>query len=202
MWDQRYSEQGFAYGSKPNDFLKSEFSRIPKAGRVLCLAEGEGRNAVFLAMQGYSVTAVDQSSVGLKKAENLAIKNGVGITTEIADLADYDLGSNIWDGIVSISAHLPALLREKIHAKIAPALKGNGIFILEAYTEDHLKMAGIGGPPASQKDLFMSLNILKNELKGLEFIIGHEIERHIMEGKYHQGDSAVVQVVARKIITD
>ncbi len=72
MWDQRYDEEGFAYGTAPNDFLKSEYFRIPKGGRVLCLAEGEGRNAVFLAMQGYSVTAVDQSSVGLQKAKSLA----------------------------------------------------------------------------------------------------------------------------------
>ena len=69
MWDERFEEEGFAYGTEPNDFLKSEFSRIPMAGRVLCLAEGEGRNAVFLAKEGYTVTAVDQSSVGLQKAK-------------------------------------------------------------------------------------------------------------------------------------
>ncbi len=79
MWNQRYNEAGFAYGVEPNDFLRAEYFRIPNNGKVLCLAEGEGRNAVFLAKQGYSVTAVDQSSVGLQKAEMLAIENGVEI---------------------------------------------------------------------------------------------------------------------------
>lgn len=116
MWNQRYSEEGFAYGTEPNDFLKDQYFRLQKEGRILCLAEGEGRNAVFLAMEGYSVTAVDQSSVGLQKAANLAIKHGVEITTRIVDLADYDLGSEVWDGIISIAAHVPPLLRKEFHA--------------------------------------------------------------------------------------
>jgi len=198
MWDQRYSEEGFAYGTAANDFLKSEYHRIPEGGRVLCLAEGEGRNAVFLARQGYAVTAVDQSSVGLHKAERLAVENGVEISTIVTDLGDYDPGSETWDGIVSIAAHIPPLLRKQLHARVVSALKKNGVFILEAYTERHLDMDGVGGPPPSQKELFMSLAQLKVELDGLEFIIGNEVERHISEGKYHQGYSAVVQVVARK----
>ena len=198
MWDQRYSEEGFAYGTAANDFLKSEYYRIPEGGRVLCLAEGEGRNAVFLARQGYAVTAVDQSSVGLRKAESLAAENGVEVSTIVTDLGDYDPGNEMWDGIVSIAAHIPPLLRKQLHARVVSALKKNGIFILEAYTERHLDMDGVGGPPPSQKELFMSLAQLKLELDGLEFIIGNEVERHISEGKYHQGYSAVVQVVARK----
>lgn len=198
MWDQRYNEQDFVYGVEPNDFLKSEYSRIPKGGKVLCLAEGEGRNAVFLAKQGYKVTAVDQSPVGLKKAQALAAECGVDIATVVADLSDYDLGHNMWDGIVSISAHVPPLLRKTLHLQAVNALNNNGVFILEAYTERHIHMTGIGGPPASNKELFMSLEELETELKGLEFIIGIEVERHISEGKYHQGDSAVVQIVGCK----
>ena len=200
MWDQRDNEAGFAYGTTPNDFLKSEYFRIPKGGRVLCLAEGEGRNAVFLAMQGYSVTAVDQSAVGLEKAESLAIQYGVEITTEVVDLADYDLGCEVWDGIVSIAAHVLPLLRKELHAQVVKSLKDDGVFILEAYTEHQIEMSGVGGPPPSQKELFMSLDKLVIELEGLEFIIGSEVERNISEGKYHQGESAVVQVVACKSV--
>lgn len=200
MWDQRYNEEGFAYGTAANDFLKSEYFRIPKGGRVLCLAEGEGRNAVFLAMQGYSVTAVDQSAVGLKKAESLALECGVEISTEVADLNDYDLGCDVWDGIVSIAAHVPPLLRKKLHAQVVTSLKSDGVFILEAYTKRQLEMDGAGGPPASQKELFMSLDKLRIELEGLEFIIGTQVDREISEGKYHQGRSAVVQVVACKTL--
>ncbi len=199
MWDQRYTEDGFAYGIDPNDFLKSEYSRIPKGGRVLCLAEGEGRNAVFLAKQGYAVTAVDQSSVGLEKAQNLAIENGVEISTIVTDLADYDLGNEVWDGIISIAAHVPSELRKKLHGQAVNSLKRGGVFILEAYTERHIEMNGIGGPPPSKKEMFMSLKELESELNGLDFIVGAEIERNISEGKYHQGESAVVQVVACKV---
>ena len=198
MWDKRYKEEGFAYGTEANDFLKSEFSRIPKGGRVLCLAEGEGRNAVFLARQGYAVTAVDQSSVGLEKAKKLASKNKVEISTIVTDLRDYDLGNECWDGIVSISAHVPPELRTKLHNQVANSLKKGGVFILEAYTERQIEMRGIGGPPPSSKEMFMSLNLLQLELKSLDFIIGREIDRDISEGKYHQGESAVVQVVACK----
>ena len=88
MWDERYSEEGFAYGKEPNDFLRAEYSRIPESGQVLCLAEGEGRNAVFLAKHGYSVTAVDQSEVGLQKAQKFASEAGVEIQATVADLAD------------------------------------------------------------------------------------------------------------------
>ncbi|MCT8985250.1 class I SAM-dependent methyltransferase [Shewanella phaeophyticola] len=198
MWDQRYNEAGFVYGVEPNDFLKSECSRIPKGGRVLCLAEGEGRNAVFLAKQGYKVTAVDQSPVGLKKAQAFAAECGVEMTTVVADLSHYDLGQNVWDGIVSISAHVPPSLRKDLHQQAVNALKTNGIFILEAYTERHIYMTGIGRLPPSSKELFMSLEALETELKGLDFLVGIEVERHISEGKYHQGDSAVVQIVGCK----
>lgn len=195
MWDERYDDDDFVYGTEPNDFLKSEYTRIPKGGRVLCLAEGEGRNAVFLAQQGYSVTAVDQSSVGLQKAERLAKESGVKISTMVTDLADYDFGSEVWDGIVSISAHVPPILRKHLHGQVMKSLKVRGVFILEAYTERQLEMTGVGGPPSAQKELFMSLDELKIELDGMKFIVGEEVERNISEGKYHEGESAVVQVV-------
>jgi SAM-dependent methyltransferase len=196
MWDQRYSEPGYIYGTEPNEFLRSEFMRIPAAGKVLCLAEGEGRNAVFLATQGYTVTAVDLSAVGMQKARNLAADNHVSITTQVADLAAYDPGVAAWDGIVSISAHIPPLARKYLHQKVVRALKPNGIFILEAYTERQLTMAGKGGPPADKKELFMSLEALQTELAGLEFLVAAELEREVFEGHGHQGKSAVVQVVA------
>lgn len=198
MWDQRYREEGFAYGTEPNDFLRAEYARIPRGGRVLCLAEGEGRNAVFLARQGYAVTAVDQSSVGMRKAESLAKEQGVEISTIVADLTDFDLGSGVWDGVVSIAAHMPPQLRKSLHGRVIESLKPGGVFILEAYTPRHIEKEGIGGPPPVQKDLFMTLAELHDELAGLEFLIGCEVDRHMSEGKYHLGDSALVQIVAIK----
>ena len=101
MWDERYSAEEYAYGTEPNTFLTANFAHLPK-GRVLSLAEGEGRNAVFLAQQGYGVTGVDGSEVGLAKAKALADSRGVAAHWVHADLADYELGENAWDGIVSI----------------------------------------------------------------------------------------------------
>jgi len=198
MWDERYSEPGYLYGTSPNDFLQAEFSRIPQHGKVLCLAEGEGRNAVFLATRGYSVTAVDQSRVGLEKARRLALEQGVDIEIEVADLAHYDLGRSCWDGIVSIWAHLPTPLREQLHPKVVDALKSGGVLILEAYTPRQLDMSGFGGPPPSQRNCFMTLDALRSELAGLDLLVARELEREISEGKGHQGLSAVVQVIASK----
>ncbi|WP_333613609.1 class I SAM-dependent methyltransferase [Psychrobacter sp.] len=198
MWNERYNETEYIFGTEPNDFLKENFQKIPVGGKVLCLAEGEGRNAVFLAEQGYEVTAMDMSDVGLNKALKLAQDRGVDIITQVADLADYEFGQAQWDGIVAIWAHMPPAIRQHVHGQIAPALKPDGVFILEAYTEQQLSMDAVGGPPATQKERFGSLAVLRAELAELEKITGIEKQRMVSEGKRHQGVSAVVQFVAKK----
>lgn len=197
FWNDRYADSEFAYGTQPNQFLVSVVQQIP-AGKVLCLAEGEGRNALYLARQGYIVSAVDQSAVGLEKTRQLAKMHQVDIHTIEADLDDFEIRPAEWEGIVSISAHVPRLLREKIHREVIVGLKPGGVFILEAYTPKQLEMTGSGGPPAHQREMFMSLTGLYAELAGLDFILARETERHFNEGKYHQGPGAVVQIVARK----
>ena len=194
MWDERYNTEEYQYGTKPNEFLKHYAHQIPE-GNVLCLAEGEGRNAVFLALQGYEVTAVDSSAVGLEKAQRLAQDYGVSIKTVHADLADFDLGIEQWDGIVSIFCHLPPSLRKKIHAQVVQSLKHGGVFLLEAYTPDQLKYA-TGGPPVAE--LMMTVNDLSEELKGLGFNHLMAIEREVLEGNLHFGKGAVVQAIGRK----
>ena len=196
MWDERYSSEEYAYGITPNKFLEENFNCIPK-GKVLSLAEGEGRNAVFLAKQGYSVTAVDASRVGLEKARSLAKENGVVIECIHADLADYDIGENKWDGIVSIFCPLPSSLRKQLHKKVEAGLKRNGVFLLEAYTPDQLKHGTGGG---NSVDLMQSKDSLSIELAGLKFKHLIEVERDVIEGLYHTGIGAVVQAIASKEI--
>ncbi len=198
MWDERYSDSEYIFGVEPNDFLRDEFERIPAGARVLCLAEGEGRNAVFLAQNGYQVTGIDSSKVGLDKAQQLAKDKGVTITTQVVDLADYEFGEQQWDAIVVMWVHLPTALRQHIHAQIAPALKRGGVLILEAYTQQQLTMDAVGGPPASEKQRFGSLDILRDELAELKEVIGVEKTRMVSEGTRHQGLSAVVQFIAHK----
>ena len=113
FWDDRYRSETYAYGVEPNDFLRASAARIPP-GRVLCLAEGEGRNAVFLASLGYAVTAVDLSSEGLRKAERLARERGVTIDVVQADLGEYEPEAGAYAGVVSIFAHLPRAARGSI----------------------------------------------------------------------------------------
>jgi len=196
MWDSRYSDKDFAYGKEPNDFIAEQAPNIlPSSSRVLCLAEGEGRNAVALAKLGHNVLAVDLSEPGLKKALALASENNVTIETAVADLATYDLGTSQWDAIVSIFCHLPPPLRRDVHKRATKALKPGGVLILEAYTPKQLEF-GTGGPPNAA--MMMTLQDLREELTGLDFEIGRELERNVLEGKYHTGRGHVVQVVARR----
>ncbi|HEU0035185.1 MAG TPA: class I SAM-dependent methyltransferase [Kofleriaceae bacterium] len=196
MWDERYREPGFAYGSEPNDFLAANAERyLPAGGEVLCLAEGEGRNAVFLAARGFRVTGVDASSVGLAKARALAAERGVAIETVVADLAEHDLGVARWDGIVSIWCHTPSALRASLHHGVVAALRPGGVFLFEAYTPAQLAYK-TGGPPVA--DMLMTADGLRAELAGLDIVVADETIREIHEGKYHDGTSAVVQLIARK----
>lgn len=195
MWDERYSAAFESYGTEPNDFVREVGPQIPP-GPVLCLAEGEGRNAVFLAGLGYEVTAMDQSPVGLSNARRLADERGVALETVVADLADFDLGSERWAGIVSVWAHLPSELRRTVHAACVRALRPQGAMLLEAYTPRQLERPGVGGPPV--EDLLMTELGLREELAGLDFEICREVDRDISEGAYHQGPSSTVQVLAFK----
>jgi SAM-dependent methyltransferase len=194
QWDERYSEAGYAYGDVPNDFLREVAPKL-SVGRVLCLGEGEGRNAVFLAEQGHQVTAVDLSEVGLAKASALATERGVALTTVHANLSDYVIEPGAWDTIVSIWCHLPSPLRRRVYAQVVSGLKAGGHFVLEAYTPRQLQLK-TGGPPVV--DMLLELKDLREDLPGFTFEIGRELDREVNEGRFHHGLSAVVQVLARK----
>jgi SAM-dependent methyltransferase len=194
FWDHRYAGSDFVFGTAPNGFLASVAELIP-AGPVLCLAEGEGRNAVHLARRGHAVTAVDQSTVGLDKAARLAAQAGVTLTTCVGDLADYPISPGAWAGVVSIFCHLPPALRRSVHARVVAGLRPGGVFVLEAYHPAQLSFA-TGGP--KEVTLLMTLAGLRTELGGLEFIHARECEREVVEGSGHTGRAAVVQVVARR----
>ncbi len=195
MWNERYADAYASYGTAPNDFVRVVAPRLPE-GPVLELAAGEGRNAVFLASRGHAVTAVDQSDVGLANAEALAKEAGVGITTVVADLADFDLGTARWSGIVATFAHLPPALRKRVHAACVQALRPGGVLILEAYAPDQLAMPGKGGPP--RVELLFSAEAARVEFAGLTFELLQQTKRVVDEGRYHSGLSATTQLVATK----
>jgi len=119
----------------------------------------------------------------------------VSIEAVVADMADFTIEENCWDNIVSIFCHLPVDLRKQVHASAVRGLRSGGILLLEAYTPQQIQL-GTGGPPVAE--MTMTLELLQDELKGLEFLHAEEKQREVVEGLYHTGTGAVVQVIARK----
>lgn len=194
MWEERYGAEEFVFGTDPNDFLRENLSALG-SGNVLCLAEGEGRNAVFLAENGLAVSSVDLTESGVAKTHRLATERGVVVDAVTGDLADFDLGIAKWDAIVSIFAHTPPAVRIDLHRRVVAALVPGGVFLLEAYTPAQVGR-GTGGPQVPE--LTMSAERLRAELAPLEFLTIQELDRDVIEGPGHTGEGSVVQVIARK----
>lgn len=194
-WDERYGGDDYVFGTEPNDFLAEVAGQIPDNSKVLCLADGEGRNGVYLAQQGHEVTAVDQSSVGLEKARVLAQSRHVAIDTIAADISRYDMGEQVWDCIVSIFFHIPPDLQAIIYPNVIRALKPGGLLILESYTPKQLAF-GTGGPPVAE--LMLTEAIARSAFSSLTLQRCEELERPVVEGIGHTGQAAVLQVVGRK----
>lgn len=193
MWNQRYSSDGFAYGTEPNSFLVENAELL--TGPVLSLAEGEGRNAVFLASLGLEVLGVDGSEAGLAKAHKLATIKGVAIRTEVADLAAYEPPANVFGSVVSISAHLPSDVRRRLYPLVEKCLKPGGIILLEAYSKSQLTR-NTGGP--KDTDMLMTVEDIRKEFPNCEALLCQEIEREVVEGEFHTGMACVVQFIGKK----
>jgi SAM-dependent methyltransferase len=187
-WDSRYSTDRFVYGTEPTRFLLEQIHKLPR-GRALCLAAGEGRNAVFLAQQGYQVLAVDISAKGLEKTKLLATARGVSVKTLVADLETYDLGQNQWDLITNFYYHKPS-----IYKRIMPALKPGGMFILENFSVDQPKTNRFG--PKNPKRL-VEPNSLLQLFSGYRIRYYEDTVVPIDEGM-HKGRGAVVRLLVQK----
>lgn len=194
FWDSRYQGSDYAYGTEPNDYLRAQMALIPKGGRVLCLADGEGRNSVFLADNGFQVTAVELSSEGIEKAKRLARQRGVTVTFIEADVNDVEIKPAGWDAIVSIFLHLPRKLRQGLHQRILQGLAPSGVYLYEAYTLDQLGK-GTGGPKEPQV-LASPQDVLEDFPRDRvhHFFAG---ERPIHEGPLHSGAGAIAQLTIK-----
>ena len=193
-WEERYSEKEFVFGTEPNDFLVEVADKITK-GDTLVLADGEGRNGVYLATLGHRVVTVDLSPTGVKKSQQLAAERHVEIDAQVGDLEFFDFGIAKWDCIVSIFCHLPFVLRTDVHQRVKTALRPGGQFVLEAYNKANIGR-GVGGPQSTE--LTLELSELEEQFAGYKFLINQTIERNIVEGKYHNGISSTTQFVAVK----
>ena len=194
FWNQRYAAPEFAYGTAPNDFLVAQQPRMAPGGQVLCVADGEGRNGVWLAQQGYDVTSVDLAEQGMAKAAALARERGVGLRTAVADVTQFDLGTARWDAIVSIFLHLPRALRQAFHARCLAALKPGGVLILEVYG-DLQSGRGTGGP--REPELLPAYADVAADFAQAELLHAWAGERAVLEGRFHTGPGYVLQFVVQ-----
>lgn len=193
MWDERYAANEYVYGTEPNSFLVDHTHMLQAP--ILSLAEGEGRNAAYLASQGLQVHGVDGSRVGLEKAKALARSKGVHITTEVADLSVFIPEANSYGSVVSIFAHLPSALRHRLYPLVEQGLKAGGTIVLEAYSEDQLELES-GGP--KDLDMLMTEEKIQKEFPHCEPIILRQLMREVNEGIFHHGNASVIQFIGRK----
>lgn len=195
FWQQRYSEQDFAYGTEPNAFLASCADRIPPNCKALAIADGEGRNGVWLAQHGCEVTSVDYSQAGVDKSNALAEERGVQLNAICADLNEWQWPEQEFDLAISIFAHFPPEIRKAVHKKLIAALKPGGTLILEAYHPTQLEYK-TGGPPAAE--MMYDVATLKEDFAGNEILQLEDLVAEVSEGKYHFGQGAVTRLVLKK----
>lgn len=196
FWDQQFSVEGFKYGTAPNAFVRSQAHHLPAGARVLVPGDGEGRNSVWLAQQGYQVLAMDASAVGLQKAQTLAAERGVALQTVLADLADWEPEPGAFDAVVLTFVHLPPALRTTAHQRLARALRSGGLLLLEAFHPQQLGRSS-GGP--KQLDLLYTLAELRADFAGLlSEDLGEECEVLLDEGPGHQGAALVTRFMGRR----
>lgn len=198
FWNERYAGEGFAYGTQPNTFLVEHAGPVAPGAEVLCLADGEGRNGVWLARQGARVSSWDVAQCGLDKARRLAEQAGVPLQTVLADVTTADLGRGRWDLIASIFLHLPAPARRALHRRCAAALKPGGRFLFEAYGPGQ-RARGTGGP--KEPALLPTLAEVEADFEGLDGLaVRHRFHgvRPVHEGPLHAGDGEVVQLVLQR----
>jgi hypothetical protein len=194
QWDERYARKEYIYGTEPNNFLKENLSLL-KPGRILFPAEGEGRNAVFAAKQGWETDAFDQSSEAKKKALQLAEQNGVSINYSVQSLDGWNPEPEQYDCIALIFVHLPEILRQQVHQSSIKALKPGGLLILEAFSINQLPRNS-GGPKTA--DLLYTYHQLKSDFSNLTEGKISETQVQLNEGPLHQGMAEVIRLTAYK----
>ena len=196
MWDERYASEDYLFGTEPNQFLVSQRHLLKPGMSCLAVADGEGRNGVWLAQQGLQVLSVEASAVALDKAKKLAQQRGVAIDFEQADVAHWQWGENRFDVVAAIFIQFaPPALREQMFAGIKRCLKPGGLLLLQGYTPRQLEYK-TGGPPAAEN--MYTLELLHNAFGDMEIMHLREHDDHIGEGTGHSGMSALIDLVARK----
>lgn len=199
FWNERYRQTDFVYGETPNEYLKTQLSKMT-CGNILFPCEGEGRNAVYAAQLGWDVYAFDQSEEGKNKAMHLAQTKQVSIDYLVSDVEQIPYENETFDALVLIFAHFPNEKRRKYHQKMASLLKKGGTLIIEGFGTQHAELQKINPNACGPKKIEMlyDLEALKTDFSNFEFIEEYQAETELNEGKYHAGTAFVVRVLAIK----
>ena len=200
FWDKKYTKETFSYGDEPNVFLASQRDFLPSTGTAFIPADGDGRNGVWLAQQGFSVQSLDLSKVAVQRARKRAETADVSIDAQVGDLADYPLPENTFDCIASIFLHMQPPVRTVVHRKLWAALKPGGVLILEAYRPEQIQFRqthdSTGGP--NSPIVLYRQTTLRRDFSDGEFEWLADSDTSLDEGVGHQGVSATVQARIRK----
>lgn len=191
-WNQRYSQSEYVYGIEPNVFFQEELSKL-KPGRILLPAEGEGRNAVYAAGQGWDVYAFDSSIEAKAKAMRLASQNGVTIKYDVLDYKDVDYNMESFDAIAMIYAH--NMSRQSVNKRLQHFLKKGGIFIIEGFSVKQIN-SNSGGP--KKLEMLYTVDDLKFDFDGFSRLKVWEQEIELREGHKHNGLGTVVRLLGVK----
>lgn len=194
FWDERYSSNETVYGHEPNLFFRNQLLKS-QPGKLLLPAEGEGRNALFAGQIGWQVEAFDFSKTAQQKALALANQFQLSIDYSLADIDSVVLKSKAYDAIGLIYVHLPPDLRKSFHKQCIQALRPGGTLILEAFSKKQLTRSS-GGPKDAK--LLYTLEDLLDDFNGMQILYSKTEEVTLSEGPFHEGESSVVRIVARK----
>ena len=196
FWDERYATDSYIFGTAPNQFLAGQSGLIRSGMRALAIADGEGRNGVWLAEQGVHVHAVDYSAIALDKAHKLAAERGVSMEFEQVDVLNWDWPEETYNLVAAIFIQFaPPPERDRIIAGIRRTLKSGGLLILQGYTPKQIEF-GTGGPPNAVN--MYTAELLKEWFGDWDITHLKEHESFVNEGSHHHGMSALVDMVAQK----
>jgi SAM-dependent methyltransferase len=195
-WEQRFSIDEYLFGEGPNAYLASKAALLARDGRALSIADGEGRNSVWLAEQGLRVDAFDFSPTGVRKAERLARNRGVRVSYNVSEMFQWKWTSATYDVVAAIFIQfLTPQERDRLIPLIGQTLKPGGLLILQGYRLEQLNY-GTGGP--SEPDQLYTEPMIRDALKGMDILEVVSYDEQIKEGKAHAGMSALMGVVARR----
>lgn len=195
FWEQRYREEGYAYGEKPNNLFQ-QFIDNKSPGKILLPAEGEGRNAVYAALKGWDVDAYDYSEKAVENALDFASQFNVSINYHHGSHSDLSQYEQCYDAVALIYAHVPNEIRRRFHQSLSELIKSGGYFVMEAFTPEQLGNTS-GGPP--DINMLYQLDQIKADFENeFDFELIEEVEEELDEGKYHVGKANFIRMIAKK----